>query len=159
FNAIAAPNTDALKRSSWCRIRVTRSAWSAEPRWNRGRKAPTFRFTNSLNVPIRSRNDQIGKSTELACPATLGALRPWTILAGSAPAREADWPDRRARGPDRDQAAPDASRICGCAVGNTRRSDRLYPMSAQRNLSHDMETCSSGTRVRGCACEHTRIGA
>jgi hypothetical protein len=29
-NAIAAPSTDALKRSSWCRIRVTRSARSAE---------------------------------------------------------------------------------------------------------------------------------
>jgi hypothetical protein len=39
------------------------------------------------------------------------ALRPWTILAASAPARPADWPDRRARGPDRDQATPDASRI------------------------------------------------
>jgi hypothetical protein len=32
-------------------------------------------------------------------------------------------------------------------------------MSAQRNLSHDMETYSSGTRVRGCACEHNRICA
>src|SRR5437879_5973758 len=29
-NAIAAPRTDALKRSSWYRIRVTRSARSAE---------------------------------------------------------------------------------------------------------------------------------
>jgi hypothetical protein len=29
-NAIAAPSTDALKRSSWYRMRVTRSAQSAE---------------------------------------------------------------------------------------------------------------------------------
>src|SRR6266702_439389 len=32
FNAIAVPSTDAPKRSSWCRIRVTRSARSAELR-------------------------------------------------------------------------------------------------------------------------------
>jgi hypothetical protein len=32
FNAIAASSTDAPKRSSWCRIRVTRSARSAELR-------------------------------------------------------------------------------------------------------------------------------
>ena len=50
--------------------------------------------------------------------------------------------------------------FCGCAVWNTQRSDRLcLPMSAQRNLSHDMETYSSDTRVRGYACEHTRICA
>ena len=50
--------------------------------------------------------------------------------------------------------------FCGCAVWNIQRSDRLcLPMSAQRNLSHDMETYSSGTRVRGYACEHTRICA
>ena len=50
--------------------------------------------------------------------------------------------------------------FCGCAVWNTQRSDRLYlPMSAQRNLSHDMETYSSGTRVGGYACEHSRICA
>jgi len=50
--------------------------------------------------------------------------------------------------------------FCGCAVWNTQRSDRLcLPMSPQRNLSHDMETYSSSTCVRGCACEHTRICA
>ena len=50
--------------------------------------------------------------------------------------------------------------FCGCAVWNTQRSDRLcLPMSAQRNLSHDMETYSSSTRVRGYACEHIRICA
>src|SRR6202043_4002287 len=49
-NAIAAPSTDALKRSSWYRIRVTRSARSAELLSNRGRKVPTFPHTNFLNV-------------------------------------------------------------------------------------------------------------
>jgi hypothetical protein len=57
FNAIAAPSTDALKRSSWYRIRVTRSARCAGLRWNRGRKAPTFPHTNLLNVQTESRND------------------------------------------------------------------------------------------------------
>jgi hypothetical protein len=48
----------------------------------------------------------------------------------------------------------------GCAVWNTRRFDPLVlPMSVRRNLGHDMETCSSGTRVRGHACEHARICA
>jgi hypothetical protein len=43
---------------------------------------------------------------------------------------------------------------------NTRRSDRLFlPMSVRRNLGHDMETCSLGTRVSGHACEHARICA
>jgi hypothetical protein len=50
FNAIAAPSTDALKRSSWHRIRVTRSARSAGLRWSRGKKAPTFPHTSLLNV-------------------------------------------------------------------------------------------------------------
>jgi hypothetical protein len=50
--------------------------------------------------------------------------------------------------------------FCGCAVWNTQLSDRLcLPMSAQRKLSHDMETYSSGTRVRGYACERIRICA
>jgi len=64
-------------------------------------------------------------------------------------------------GPDRGQAR--AGRILHFAAapfGNTQRSDRLcLPMSVQRNLSHDMETYSSSTRVRGYACEHTRICA
>ena len=70
-NAIAAPSTDALKRSSWCRKRVTRSARSAAQRWNRGWKPTMFPHTNLLNVrrqkvgmtshPIRPRDpNQIG---------------------------------------------------------------------------------------------------
>ena len=55
-NAIAAPSTDALKRSSWYRTRVTQSARSAELPSNRGWKAPTFPNTNSSNV-LESRND------------------------------------------------------------------------------------------------------
>ena len=58
FNAIAAPSTDALKRSSWCRIRVTRSARCAELRWNRGWKRPTFPHTNLLNVRIDNRQPE-----------------------------------------------------------------------------------------------------
>jgi hypothetical protein len=50
FNAIAAPSTDALKRSSWHRIQVTRSARSAGLRWSRGGKAPTSHHMNLLNV-------------------------------------------------------------------------------------------------------------
>ena len=46
FNAIAAPSTDALKRSSWYRKRVTRSAQSAALRWNRGWRQPTSPHTN-----------------------------------------------------------------------------------------------------------------
>src|SRR6266566_7361979 len=49
-NAIAAPSTDALKRSSWYRIRVTRSARSAGLRWSRGGIAAAFQHTNLLNV-------------------------------------------------------------------------------------------------------------
>jgi hypothetical protein len=49
FNAIAAPSIDALKRSSWYRIRVTRSARFAGPRWNHGWKTPTFPHTNLLS--------------------------------------------------------------------------------------------------------------
>ena len=58
FNAIAAPSTDALKRSSWYRIQVTRSARSAGRRWSRGGIAPTFPHTNLLNVQTESRNDE-----------------------------------------------------------------------------------------------------
>src|SRR5438445_1954707 len=50
FNAIAAPSTDALKRSSWYRKRVTRSAQSAAQRWNRGWSPTTFPHTNLLNA-------------------------------------------------------------------------------------------------------------
>ena len=57
FNAIAAPSTDALKRNSWHRTRVTRSAWSAELRWNCGRKAPVFRHMSLLSVRQRSRSE------------------------------------------------------------------------------------------------------
>jgi hypothetical protein len=79
FNAIAAPSIDAPKRSSWCRIRVTRSARSAEPRWNRGRKAPTFRFTNLLNALIRGWNDQRGKGNRPNSPARPPVGRHWLI--------------------------------------------------------------------------------
>src|SRR5262245_3722774 len=37
--------------------------------------------------------------------------------------------------------------------------DCFLLMSVRRNHGHDMETCSSGTRVRGHACEHARICA
>lgn len=60
FNAIAAPSTDALKRSSWCRTRVTRFARSAERRWNRGWKAPTFPNMSLLNVRIRQMTGMTG---------------------------------------------------------------------------------------------------
>ena len=49
-NAIAAPSTDALKRSSWYRKQVMRSAQFAALRWNRGWSPPTFPHTNLLNV-------------------------------------------------------------------------------------------------------------
>src|SRR5262249_39421727 len=43
--------------------------------------------------------------------------------------------------------------FCGRAVWNIQRSNRLcLPTSVQRNLDHDMETCHSGTRLRGHAC-------
>jgi hypothetical protein len=56
-NAIAVPSTNALKISSWHRIRVARSARSAELRWRRGGKASTFPHSNLLNVQTESRND------------------------------------------------------------------------------------------------------
>src|SRR5262249_30998875 len=79
----------ALKRSSWCRIRVTRSARSAERRWNRGWKAPTFRFTNLSNVPIKSRNDQHGETqieqTRLRGPSWLSGLSIRQLVSGRCP--------------------------------------------------------------------------
>ena len=64
---IAAPSTDALKRSSWYRIRVTQSARSAGLRWNRGEKAPTCLPSNLLNVQTESLNDSpAGRPRDLA---------------------------------------------------------------------------------------------
>jgi hypothetical protein len=54
-DAIAAPSTDARKKSSWYRIRVTRSARSAGLRWSRGGTAPTFPHSNLSNVRIEGR--------------------------------------------------------------------------------------------------------
>src|SRR6266478_530781 len=54
-DAIAAPSTNALKQSSWYRIRVTRSARSAGLRWSRGGTAPTFPHSNLSNVQIEGR--------------------------------------------------------------------------------------------------------
>ena len=50
-----APSTNALKQSSWYRIRVTRSARSAGLRWSRGGTAPTFPHSNLSNVQIEGR--------------------------------------------------------------------------------------------------------
>jgi hypothetical protein len=75
FNAIAAPSIDALKRSSWYRIRVTRSARSVGLRSNRGRKAPTFPHTSLLNVRQRSTVQIKGLTWRLSlfapCPTLL----------------------------------------------------------------------------------------
>jgi hypothetical protein len=57
-DAIAVPSTNALKISSWHRIRVARSA---ELRWRLGGKASTFPHSNLLNVQTESRNDQPSK--------------------------------------------------------------------------------------------------
>src|SRR5437773_2682117 len=54
-------------------------------------KAPTFRFTNLLNVPIRSRNDQRekGKSTKLCCVGRhwLVGLSVRQFISGQCPLR------------------------------------------------------------------------
>jgi hypothetical protein len=74
FNAIAVPSTDALKKSSWYRIRVTRSARSAGLRWSLGRKTPTSHNTNLSNIQPESRNDYPG--AEEPSSATADVLVP-----------------------------------------------------------------------------------
>jgi len=65
FNAIAAPSTDALKRSSWYRKQVMQSAQSAALRWNRGWSPPTFPHTNLLNV----HRQKVGRTSRPKSPS------------------------------------------------------------------------------------------
>jgi hypothetical protein len=70
FNAIAAPSTDALKRSSWYRKRATRSARSVGPRWNPGQRLPTFPPTSLLSV--RQRSTVRSKAASFGSPFLIG---------------------------------------------------------------------------------------
>jgi hypothetical protein len=63
-DAIAAPNTNVLKQSSWYRKRVTRSARSAGLRWSRGGIAPTFPHSNLSNVQTESRHETPNASAQ-----------------------------------------------------------------------------------------------
>jgi hypothetical protein len=96
FNAIAALSTDALKRSSWYRKRVTRSARSVGLRWNRGRKAPTSQHTSLLSVrqrgPRRTKGHVSWRPPSLPRQTTRNRSRrelranrgaQWFLLAGS----------------------------------------------------------------------------
>ena len=85
FNAIAAPSTDALKRSSWYRTRVTRSAQSAALRSNRGWSPTTFPHTNLLNVHRR----KVGRTSRPKSPSgpTDSLSRCWSSGAGERQAR------------------------------------------------------------------------
>ena len=57
-DAIAVPSTNVLKKSSCYRIRVARSARSAELRWRRGGKASTFPHSNLSNVQAEGRQQR-----------------------------------------------------------------------------------------------------
>ena len=61
-------------------VRVTRSARSVGLRWNRGRKAPTFPYTNLLHVQTESRNDWRDGRILSSCPFRV-KLRPWRTRA------------------------------------------------------------------------------
>jgi hypothetical protein len=102
-----------------------------------------LRFTTNQNLLACS----IGRSPGFA---------PWTILAASAPARPADWPDRRARGPDRDQATPGASpqrsggrHVMSAKGQNAKHSNRANAFRITPELRHCSEqlACLKGAKT------------
>jgi hypothetical protein len=54
---IAAPSTDALKKSSWCHTPVTQTVRSAATRWSLGWKAPTLPYSSWSNVQTERPNE------------------------------------------------------------------------------------------------------
>jgi len=88
-DAIAAPSTDARKKSSWYRIRVTRSARSAGLRWSRGGTAPTFPHSNLSNVRIEGRQPRRtlpgkidNRSNQILGVQSSGDGRPFGVRSG-----------------------------------------------------------------------------
>jgi hypothetical protein len=54
---IAAPSTDALKKSSWCHTPVTQTVRSAATRWSLGWKTPTLPYSSWSNVQTKHLNN------------------------------------------------------------------------------------------------------